>query len=79
MAEARRLSVGLYDEGQGVWTPGSAEIAVAERVNDSYVGRVLRLTLLAPDIVQAILDGLHAPEVTRQRLMRPFPAAWEDQ
>src|SRR5262245_49024229 len=34
-----------------------AEIAAAEKINESYVGRVLRLTLLAPDIVQAILMG----------------------
>jgi hypothetical protein len=31
-----------------------AEIAAAEKINESYVGRVLRLTLLAPDIVEAI-------------------------
>jgi hypothetical protein len=55
------------------------EIAAAEHVNDSYVGRVLRLTLLAPDIVEAILDGLSAPEVTLDALLRPFPTAWEDQ
>jgi DNA-binding IscR family transcriptional regulator len=34
-----------------------AEIAAAEKINESYVGRVLRLTLLAPDIVEAILYG----------------------
>ena len=33
------------------------EIARAEGINPSYVGRILRLTLLAPDIVEAILDG----------------------
>ena len=33
------------------------ELAAAERVNSSYMSRVLRLTLLAPDIVEAILDG----------------------
>ena len=34
-----------------------AEIAAAEKINASYVGRVLRLTLLSPEIVEAILDG----------------------
>ena len=34
--------------------------ATAEKFNESYVGRVLRLTLLAPDIVEAILDGAAA-------------------
>jgi hypothetical protein len=37
-----------------------AEIAAAEKINESYVGRVLRLTLLAPDIVEAILGGTAA-------------------
>ena len=34
-----------------------AEIAAAETINESYVGRVLRLTLPAPDIVEALVDG----------------------
>jgi hypothetical protein len=34
-----------------------AELAAAERISRSYVCRVLRLTLLAPDIVERILDG----------------------
>jgi hypothetical protein len=33
------------------------EIAEAERIGKSYVSRILRLTLLAPDIVEAILAG----------------------
>jgi hypothetical protein len=33
------------------------EIAAAEKINESYVGRVLRLTLLAPKIVEGILKG----------------------
>src|SRR4030088_2056324 len=35
----------------------SAELAKAEKVNDSYLSRILRLTLIAPDIIQAILAG----------------------
>jgi DNA-binding IscR family transcriptional regulator len=34
-----------------------AEIAASEKINESYVGRVLRLTLLAPDIVETVLNG----------------------
>ncbi len=55
------------------------ELAAAEKINDSYVSRVLRLTLLAPDIVEAILDGRQAPEMTLQALMGPFPVEWERQ
>jgi hypothetical protein len=36
----------------------SAEIAEAEGVTRSFVNRLLRLTLLAPDIVEAILKGM---------------------
>jgi hypothetical protein len=59
--------------------PTVTEIAAREKINPSYVSRVLRLTLLAPDIVEAILDGKQAPEVTLPRLMRPFSAEWETQ
>jgi hypothetical protein len=54
-----------------------AELAAAEGINPSYLARVLRLTLLAPDIVEATLDGRHNPERTTLKwLMRPFPASW---
>ena len=56
------------------------ELAGAERINPSYLARVLRLTLLAPEIVDSILDGRHDPErITLERLMRPFPVAWGEQ
>ena len=55
------------------------EIAAAERINPSYASRVLRLTLLAPEIVEAILGGRQGPEVTLDRLLRPFPVEWEGQ
>jgi hypothetical protein len=53
------------------------ELAEAERVGHSYVGRILRLTLLAPDIMERILDGRRAPELAQ--LMQPFPVEWEEQ
>ena len=43
------------------------------------MSRVLRLTLLAPDIVEAILDGKQGPEVTLASLLEPLPPAWADQ
>ena len=55
------------------------EIAAAEKINDSYVSRLLRLTLLAPDIVEAILDGRQAEGMTLPGLMEPFPVEWEKQ
>src|SRR6195256_6450478 len=56
-----------------------AEIAAAEKINESYVGRVLRLTLLAPDIVEAILGGRQPAQMTLAVLMRPFPVGWQEQ
>ena len=53
-----------------------AELAEREGIAPSYMTRVLRLTLLAPDIVEAILDGKQGPEVTLARLLEPFPARW---
>ncbi len=55
------------------------DIAAREKIKESYVGRVLRLTLLAPEIVEAILDGRQAPEMTLPVLMGPFQAEWERQ
>jgi len=55
------------------------EIAAVEKVNESYVRRVLRLTLLAPDIVEAILEGRQSAEVTLAVLMRPFAVTWTEQ
>ena len=45
------------------------ELAAAERINASYVCRMLRLTLLAPQIVEAILDGRQPKGMTLLRLM----------
>ena len=55
------------------------ELAAAEKISRSYVCRVLRLTLLAPEIVEAILDGRRAEGVTLPALMRPFPVEWSSQ
>lgn len=55
------------------------DIAAAEKISASYVSRILRLTLLAPSIVEAILDGRQGPEMTLATLMKPFPVEWEKQ
>ena len=56
-----------------------AELAEREGIAPSYMTRVLRLTLLAPDIVEAILDYRQAPAVTLANLMEPFPVDWKAQ
>jgi hypothetical protein len=55
------------------------EIAAHEQINESYVSRLLRLTLLAPDIVESIADGRQSPAMTLAKLMRRFPIAWDKQ
>lgn len=55
------------------------ELAERERIAPSYMTRVLRLTLLSPDIVEAILDGKQGPEVTLARVLEAFPIEWDDQ
>ena len=55
------------------------ELAAAEKINSSYVSRVLRLTLLAPDIVETILDGRQPEGMALPALMQPFPVKWERQ
>lgn len=56
-----------------------AELADRDGIAVSYVTRLLRLTLLAPAIVEAILDGRQGSDVTLARLMEPFPLEWEAQ
>ena len=53
------------------------DLAAAEKINSSYVSRRLRLTLLAPAIVEAILDGLQPEGLTLPGLVKPFPVEWE--
>ena len=55
------------------------EIAEAENINPSYISRVLRLTLLTPEIVEAILAGTQPAGLTRAKVMKPFPLTWIDQ
>ncbi len=56
-----------------------SEMAVAERIERGFLGKLLRLTLLAPDIVDIILDGRRYEMLTLPRLMDPFPSEWSDQ
>lgn len=56
-----------------------SELAEREGLAFTYMARVLRLSLLAPDLVEAILDGRQRPEVTLARLLEPFPVEWSRQ
>jgi hypothetical protein len=53
------------------------DLAKARGVNATYVSRVLRLTLLAPDIVEAILDGRQSAELQLDDLLAGLPLVWE--
>jgi hypothetical protein len=73
LARAWRWQRGLESGEYGTL----ADLADAERISRSYVCRVLRLTLLAPDIVERILDG--RPTAGLAQLLKPFPVEWEQQ
>ena len=55
------------------------ELAKAEGVNQSYACRMLRLSLLAPSIVTAILDSRHDSDVMLKQLLKPLPVRWDAQ
>ena len=55
-----------------------AELAEHEKISPSYLTRVMRLTLLAPDIIEAILDG-NPPSVGMTELLDPMTPIWADQ
>jgi len=55
------------------------ELAAAEGITHSFVCRLLKLTLLAPDIVEAIINGTFRRELRLTDLLRPFPAEWSKQ
>jgi hypothetical protein len=57
----------------------AGEIAEAEKVTRSFVNRLLRLTLLAPDIQEAILDGRQPNGMQLKELTRAMPMGWEEQ
>jgi len=62
----------------GVYTSDS-EIADAENISKSYVSRILRLALLAPEFIEAILSGRRNQGMVLEQLERPLPASWEEQ
>src|SRR3982074_3329352 len=55
------------------------DLAKAESINESYLSRVLRLTLLAPDIIQGILEGQQSADLELDDLLGPIPLSWKQQ
>ena len=64
--------------GEGVYASVS-DIGDAENISKSYVSRILRLALLAPDIVEMIIEGRSDQVLMLEQLERPLPASWEEQ
>jgi len=54
----------------------ASELAAHEKITDSYVARILTLTLLAPDITQAILEGRQPKGIKLATLLRGVPLDW---
>ena len=65
----------IYD---GTYT-SIEDLAAAEKINPSYISRLMRLAYLSPTIVEAILDGRHPAHLTMKDLMQPFPLEWAAQ
>jgi hypothetical protein len=55
------------------------ELSRSEEINLSYLCRILRLTLLAPDIVEALLNGNHYGRLQLGDLLQPIPVIWAEQ
>ncbi|MFB9971722.1 hypothetical protein ACFFMP_17750 [Pseudoroseomonas cervicalis] len=66
----------LLDQGRYA---SITEMAAAEKIDRGYLGRLLQLTLLAPEIVEAILDGRQPEGMTLVGLMTPSPTIWRKQ
>jgi site-specific DNA recombinase len=79
-ATQRKLDA-LTKELKGKGSIVARLIAKSEGVVQSYATRLFRLTLLAPDIVSAILSRRHPPELTARRLMDDtrLPLEWSEQ
>jgi hypothetical protein len=66
----------LLDEGRYA---NISEMATAEKIERGYLGTLLRLTLLAPDLVEAILNGRQPEGVTLPALLEGVPVGWDAQ
>lgn len=67
---SRLLEAGQFDS--------IAALAAAEKIDKSYLSKILRLTLLAPDVVEMILGG-QTSDLQVEHLLQPFPLSWASQ
>jgi hypothetical protein len=65
----------LLDEGRYA---SMSEMSAAENIERGYLGTLLRLTLLAPDIVEVVLEERQPADLTLPRLLGPYPTSWSD-
>ena len=75
LARAHRWKKMLDDGRYGSVT----ELAAGEKLDRGYLGKILMLTLLAPDIVEAIMDGRQPAELGVHVLREGFPVEWGEQ
>ena len=55
------------------------DLAKAEAIDEVYLGRILRLTLLSPTLIEAILEGRQPATLELDDLLRQFPVEWDRQ
>jgi len=67
----RMLDSGVYNS--------VTDMAAAEKIDRGYMGRLLQLTLLAPDIVEGVLDGSNQHGLSLSEATQPIAMAWETQ
>ena len=75
LARAHRWKKMLDEDRYGSVT----ELAAGEKLDRGYLGKILMLTLLAPDIVEAIMDGRQPAELGVHALRQGFPVEWGEQ
>ena len=56
-----------------------SELAEKEGIAFTYMARLMRLSLLSPELVDAVIDGHQPANITLANLMDPFPADWKEQ
>jgi hypothetical protein len=66
----------MLDEGRYA---SITEMAAGQKIDRGYLGRLLRLVVLAPDVIEAILDGRRLLELELPQMMEPIPAYWDQQ